>query len=254
MLNQYIFYTFNGASVLIILDANLMEHVLATILVLVVTKHNLILAADSRKTNLYPDGIGEKGTVEKICQTNQTYYAVSGLHSDEDGSFSMQAILHDVLLRYLDFEEAIKNIAVTLTTELKKYFINLKSNNPSLFRQFQTYSYAGGELVIAKRVDGIPVAHLLDYKVIDGADLNVVMNTWKTGIKEIKDNQECFWRAIGNTSFLDTHMPAEKQMAADPAGKARWIIEEGIRRHPAFVGEPIHILEMTEEGEKWING
>lgn len=229
-----------------------MEHFYATILVLAITNHNLILAADSRKTNLYPGGIGEKGTADKICQTNDYYYAISGLHSDEDAGFSMQAILHCILLEYSDFDEAIKHITVTLTTELKNYFINLKKNNAQLFRLFQTYSYSGGEIVIAKRVNNSPAAYLLDYKIIDASAINVVMNTGKTGIKEIKGNEECFWRAIGNTSFLDKNMPAEKEMAADPVKKSKWIIEEGIRNYPAFVGGPINIIEMTEAGEQWI--
>lgn len=228
-----------------------MEQLYATILVLAVTNHNLILAADSRKTNIYQDGIG-KGTLDKICQTNDYYYAVSGLHSDADGNFSMQTILHRTLLEYSDFDAAIKRIALTLTTELKNYFINLKKTSPVLFRQFQTYSYSGGEIVIAKRVNDIPTAYLLDYRIIDGSVIDVVMNTGKTDIKKIKNSEECFWRAIGNTAFLDKKMPTEKEMAANPIKKARWIIEEGIKMYPAFVGEPINILEMTEAWEQWV--
>lgn len=229
-----------------------MEPLLATILVLVVTNHNLILAADSRKTILFPDGIGKMGTLDKISQTDNYFYAVSGLHSDKEGSFSIQAILHRTLLEYSNFDEAIKRISVTLTTELKNYFIDLKKINPGLFRQFQTYSYSGGEIVIAKRVNNIPTAYLLDYKIIDGSVIDVIMNTGKTDIKKIKRSDECFWRAIGNTSFLDENMPTEKEMASDPIKKAKWIIEEGIRICPAFVGEPVNILEMTEAGEQWI--
>lgn len=229
-----------------------MEALYATILVLVVTNHNLILAADSRKTNLDPGGIGKKGTMDKICQTNDYYYAVSGLNSNEDGSFSMQAVLHNILVNYSDSDEAIKSIAVTLTAELKNYFINLKKISSALFRQFQTYSFSGGEIVIAKSVGNIPTAYLLDYKIIDGSVINVVMNTGKTDIKKIKGNEECFWRAIGNTSFLDKNMPTEKEMAANPIKKAKWIIEEGIKIYPDFVGAPINILEMTEAGEHWI--
>ncbi|WP_018614439.1 hypothetical protein [Segetibacter koreensis] len=229
-----------------------MEPIAATILVLVVTNHNLILAADSRKTNLYPGGIGEKGSVEKICRTNDYYYAVAGLHSDEDGSFNMRSILHHLLLEQTDFDTAIKRIAVTLTTELKNYFTKLKKLNFALFKQFQKYSYAGGEIIIAKRINSIPTACLFDYKIIDDTTINVVMNTGKTDIKNIKGGEECFWRAIGNTSFLDKNMPTEEEMATSPVEKVKWIIEEGIKNYPAFVGEPIRILEMTEAGEQWI--
>lgn len=229
-----------------------METLYATILVLVVTKHNLILAADSRKTNLDPGGIGKRGTMDKICQTNDYYYAVSGLNSNEDGSFSMQAVLHNILVEYSDLDEAVKSIAVTLTAELKNYFTNLKKMSSALFRQFQTYSFSGGEIVIAKRVGNIPAAYLLDYKIIDGSVINVVMNTGKIDIKKIKGNEECFWRAIGNTSFLNNNMPTEREMAANPIKKAKWIIEEGIKIYPDFVSAPINILEMTEAGEQWI--
>ena len=47
-------------------------------------------------------------------------------------------------------------------------------------------------------------------------------------------------------------MPTEKEMAINTIQKSKWIIEEGIRIYPNFVGEPISILELTEAGEKWI--
>lgn len=165
----------------------------------------------------------------------------------------MHAILHHTLLKYSDFDEAITHLAVTLTSELKNYFINLKKTSLAVFRQFKIYNYFGGEIVIAKRVNNTPAAYLLDYKIIDGSVIDVVMNTGKTDIKKIKGSKECFWRAIGNTSFLDKNMPTEKEMAANPVNKAKWIIEEGIRIYPAFVGEPVSILEMTEAGEQWID-
>lgn len=229
----------------------MIDHISATILVLVVTNHSVVLAADSRKTIFYPGGIVKTGTLDKIHQTDDYYYAVSGLNSGEDESFSMQKILHNILLKHLDFDEAVKDLAVTLTTGLRNYFANLKEKSAALFRRFQTYSFSGGEIVIAKRVNNVPTVYLLDYQVIDGAIINVVMNTGKTDIKKIKGSEECFWRAIGNTSFLNANMPTEKEMAANAIGKAKWIIGEGIRRHPDFVGEPISILEMTEKGAEW---
>jgi hypothetical protein len=229
-----------------------MEPFCATILILVVTNRRVILAADSRKTIVDSAGISKKGTTKKILHTNDYYYAISGLNSSDDRSFSLSAVIDRVLLRYDDFEDAVKHLAALLSTELKTFFINLRKGSLAVFRQFQSYSYSGGEIVIAKRVDKIPTIYLLDYKIIDGPDINVVINTWTTDIKKIKNGQECFWRAIGNTSFLNCKMPTEQEMAVSSIEKAKWIIEEGSRMYPDFVSEPINIIELTEGGDKWV--
>jgi hypothetical protein len=164
----------------------------------------------------------------------------------------MSAILDRALGEYQDFDESVRHVAAILTMELKNYFTELKKYSRAVFNHFQTYSYGGGEIIIAGRVNKMPTAYLLDYKIVDGSEINVIMKTGKTAIKEIRGSDECFWRAIGNTAFPDNKMPTEKEMAASPAKKAKWIIEEGIKTYPAFVGKPVRILEMTESGDEWI--
>jgi hypothetical protein len=229
-----------------------MEPLYATILVVVVTHQKIILAADSRKVTLYPDGTIERETIDKICQKNQCYYAVSGFNATADDSFSIHAILNKVLHDYSDFHQAIKQITTTLVTELKSFFTALKKSSPAFFNSLLHYNSAGGEIVLIKRIEHIPTLYLLEYKIMDGPTIKVRLDTWTTDSTRVKENFTCFWRAIGNTAFLSLQMPHEKEMATKPIAMAKQIIEEGAKRYPDFVGKPITILEMTATEEKRI--
>lgn len=224
----------------------------ATILVLVVTNRQLILAADSRKTHLYPQGTLELETMDKIYQTKDCYYAVSGFHSSAEAGLHLPAMIHRLLLRHSGLREAVRQLATTAADELKRYFAELKKSNLPLFTQLLHHNHAGGEMVMVKRVDGVPVAYLVDYKIIDSNVVKVEVNTWQTSRMKIESDESCFWRAIGHTGFLHRHMPTEKEMAAHPAQKAEEIIREGAKRYPQFVSEPINLLQLTNEGEAWI--
>jgi hypothetical protein len=229
-----------------------MDPLSATILVLVITSSDIVLAADSRKTSLAQNGVRETGVMDKIYQANDYYYAVSGLDSTEDGSFSIQSIIHKMLQQFSDFDLAARTITVELSKALKEFFTKLKESSSAIFTHFQNNSASGGEIIILKRVGAVPTAYLLDYKIIDGSNIKVVMNSWKTDCSKITGQDECFWRAIGHTSFLKGNDIPEEKMTADPVLHAKLIIEEGIKRYPVFVGAPINILSLNEAGVQWI--
>ena len=224
----------------------------ATILVLIITSRDIVLAADSRKATLAQTGVKDIGVMDKIYQTNDYYYAVSGLDSSVDGSFSVQGIIHNILEQFSDFDLAIREITVQLSKALKAFFTSLKENSSAIFKHFQNNSASGGEIIIIKRVGAIPTAYLMDYRVIDGNSIKVVMNSWKTDCSKIKNTNECFWRAIGHTSFLTGNDISCEIIAAEPVVHAKQIIEEGIKRYPVFVSAPINILKMNGTGVKWI--
>jgi hypothetical protein len=229
-----------------------MEPLFATILVLVVTNRNIVLAADSRKVVLSPDGVEEKEIMNKVYQTNDYYYAFSGLDSSGVGGFSIQTILDNILRAYEDFELSIQQIVAILPKAIKDFFSGLKEGHSALFAQFQKYCDSGGEIIIIKRVDRLPTVYLLDYRIVNESSIKVVMNTWKTNISAIKGPNECFWRAIGNTAFLNGYQISEEEMATQSVEKATQIIKEGIRRYPDFVGSPIKVLIMDESGDQWL--
>ncbi len=228
------------------------EPLYATILVLVITNRNLLLAADSRETVINEDGIIEKGTMDKIYKANNYYYAVSGINSNADQSFNIHTVLNKVLLNNSNLDQAVKNIASTLVADLKAYLVKLKKASTSFYNQLLQYCNWGGEIVIVTRVHHIPTVYLLEYRITDGQNIQVTLDTWKTDTTKFTGKEECFWRAIGNTSFLNDCMPSEKEMALDPIAKSKWIIQEGISKYPDFVGGPINILELNERGEQWI--
>ena len=230
----------------------LLEPLWATLLVLVVTDKTMVLAADSKKTVLHPDGYTSTGTMDKIFQTGDYYFALSGFNTTEDNRFSLPLLLDKVLLQHSDFDAAVKKIVSIVATELKHYFVQLKNTSADVYTQFKKYSDAGGEIVMVKRVGALPTAYLLDYKLIDEPSIKVVLNTWKITTADIPKEEPCFWRAIGHASFLKKGMPSAEAMAKEPVAKARWLIEEGIRNEPLFVGGPINILELRSEGVQWI--
>lgn len=227
-----------------------MEVFYATILVMVVTNQRILLAADSRKTYLDKNGIHKTGTIDKIYETDDCYYAVCGFHEEENG-FSVHRLLHNCLSQFSDFSHAVKQITHSLATELKTYFTSLKKTSPAVFQQLKNISAAAGEVFLVKRHNNIPTAYLLDYHIVDGATIKVTVTSRTTTIADIQTTASCFWRAIGNTGFLPASI-TEVEWAKHPEAISRRVIEEGSKRTPAFVSPPVNMLEITTAGVRWI--
>jgi hypothetical protein len=230
----------------------IMDSLQATILVLVVTSERMLLAADSRNTHIETSGLGRKEAIDKIGQTGDYYYAVSGLNSSADGSFSIPVILQRVLATQPDLKKAEEALAHTLANEIKHFLEELKGTSPETFRHLLHYCSSGGEIFVVSKYGPVPSALLLDYRITDGTPLKVVLNTWSITLDKIEQADDCYWRAIGNVGFLKEAMPGKKEVAADPEGMIRRIMEEGIRRSPEFVGPPVHLLELSRDGARWI--
>lgn len=228
------------------------EPLYATLLVLVVTNTRVILAADSRKNTLHADGTHESGIMDKIFRTGDCFYAVSGFSATEDGSFSLQRIIHKYLVLYPGFSKAIQHLAKAVAAELKAYLAHLKKESPELFTHLLKDSHSGGEIVLVKREAGIPTAVLLNYKVTTGEEVKVVVDNWSIDSTYIKGEEDCFWRVIGHTAFGDKGLPSLKEVARDPVAITKRVMEAGARVHPQFVSSPINILELTADGERWI--
>ncbi|HEY1113650.1 MAG TPA: hypothetical protein VGE66_08805 [Chitinophagaceae bacterium] len=228
------------------------EPLYATLLVLIVTNTRVILAADSRKNTLHEDGTRQSGSMDKIFRSRDCYYAVSGFSSTEDGSFSLQRIIHKNLMRYPGFSIAIQHLAKAVATELKAYLAHLKKESPELFARLLRDSHSGGEIVLVKREAGVPTAALVNYKVISHEEVKVVVDTWSIDSTHINGGDDCFWRAIGHTAFGDKAMPSVKEVAGNPVAAAKRMLEEGARAHPQWVGAPFHMVELTAEGERSI--
>jgi hypothetical protein len=227
------------------------EPLYATLLVLVVTNTRVILAADSRKNTLHVDGIREQGTMDKIFQTGDCYYAVSGLSSTEDGSFSLQAIIHKALTSSPHLREAIRHLAKAVAAELKAYLAALKQCSPTLFAQLQRDSHWGGEIVLVQRINDVPAAALLTYKVTTGEPVKVVVDSWRIDSNDIKEEEDCFWRAIGHTDFFGG-MPSAKEVAQNPVATIKSLMEAAAKAHPQFVSGPLNIVELARDGTRWI--
>ena len=223
----------------------------ATILVLVVTNQRILLAADSRKTYLDKKGIYRIDTIDKIYQTKDFYYAVSGFH-EEEGCFSLHKLIHEQLLLSSSLFDTVSSLAQVLATALKTYFGELKKSSPAVFQQVMRQCAFGGEIFIVGQVEHIPTAYLIDYRISDSASLKITNNTWSININSIKGPESCFWRAIGNTPVLSSTFLSEKEWALYPDKKAKMLIEEGAKRNPELVSNPINMLELTECGIKWI--
>lgn len=228
------------------------EPLYATLLVLVVTNTRVILAADSRKNTLHPDGSRVQGTMDKIFRTGDCYYAVSGFSSTADGAFSLQRVIHETLLLYTGFREATRHLAKAMATELKAWLSGMRKVSPELFTQLLRDAHPGGEVVLVKRVAGVPTAVLLTYNVTTGAEVKVVVDTWHMDSTHIKGEEDCFWRAIGNTAFLNRGLPSAREVATAPAAAAKKMLEEGARAHPQWIGLPFNMVELRGEGERWI--
>lgn len=228
-----------------------MEPLWATIIILVVTGRNITLAVDSRKTILTQNSVCGTEVMDKIYQTDDYFYAVSGLDSSVDRSFSIHALIHNILKNSNDFDQVVRQLANDLTYALKSFFTNMKELNTDLFYSFQKYSASGGEIILIKNVGTLPTTYLMDYKIIVDNNIKVIANTWKTDCNIIKKLNQSFWRTIGNTSFMNGFYFSDKEITSDPVLFAKKIIQEGIKRYPAFVSEPMNILQLDGSGVQW---
>lgn len=229
-----------------------MEPLSATILILVVTSRSITLAADSRKTILTENSVKGTELMDKIYQTNDYFYAVTGLDSSENKSFRIHNVIHNVLNKCEDFDHAVSLIAINLAKALKSFFTNMKERNNDLFLEFQKYCASGGEIIIMKNVGILPTTYLIAYKIINDATVKVIVNTWKTDCNKIQKEHQSFWRAIGNTSFMNVSTFSEKDITSNPVLFAKEIIQEGINQYPSFVSEPLNIIQLNESGAQWV--
>lgn len=228
-----------------------MDALYATILVLVVTNQRIVLAADSRKTYLDKKGVNRVDILDKIYKSNDWYYAVCGFN-EEEGKFSLHKLIHEYLAVSGKGANSIKNVAHALATALKQYFEDLKRSSPAVFQQLLSISASGGEVFIISRVNALPTAYLIDYRVNDGSPLQVTVNTWSIDTKAIGRSDACFWRAVGNVPGSVVNQVSEKDWATQPVKQAKQLIEEGCKQYPAFVSAPVNILELTVDGVNWI--
>lgn len=222
----------------------------ATILVLVVTNQRILLAADSRKTYLDKNGIHKTGTIDKIYESNECYYAVCGFHEEVKG-FSVHRLLHNCLAKFSDFRDAVSQITHTLASELKHYFSSLKKSSPAIFQQLRNVGGAAGEVFLIKAQNNIPTAYVLDYHILDTKELKVTVTSRTTSIADISTNTGCFWRAIGNTGHLIA-TAQEKDWALQPEIMANRVIAEGSKLAPTFVSPPVNMIELSRSGVRWI--
>lgn len=225
-----------------------MDVLLGTILLLIVTRHQLVLASDSRKTILHPDGRLEKEVVHKIHSVNDFFYASSGLHSAPGENFHLPLFIKSILQRYGNLDKAVHGLATALTPALHNYFLQLKKSQPKLLKMLLQHNGYGGEIFVIKQVHKIPSVYLLEYTLKLDEKVAVLLDTWKISTQNIRGKDGCFWRAAGSTSFLKNYRPLPGDLAQCPQKKARELMERAIQQDPLFTGPPITILEMEEGG------
>ena len=229
-----------------------LEPLYATILILVVTKQQILLAADSRKTYLDANGVRKTGTMQKLREVNGYYYAIAGIYEDETTGFSIAKLLEDVFLETTDIKKAIQHITHQLATALKTYFSQLQQFHPSLLQQLKQQSASGGELFIVKKLANLPTAYNIEYRFSEKNDLQVIVKNGFIDCTQLTNSNTCFYRLVGNVIPSSLSRFTEKQWATEPVESIHWVMQESQKAFPDFVSAPFSIVSLSANGVEWL--
>ncbi len=146
----------------------------ATILVLVVTKNEIILAADSK---LF--GVGDltkddsnNHVIDKLINVNHLYYAFAGLTRNDDSSFSIPSLVHQVIEEHKNFQEIKGELPKYLEDYLKNHLSKLEIYNPSLYKEL-LIKLPGGTVILVGNEGMAPAAYFVEYKIISSGEVSL---------------------------------------------------------------------------------
>ena len=224
------------------------EVALATSIVIIVTPKSVVLAADSKASFFdYETKKEEKKSVPKIYQSQEYFFAISGLTKNPKNGFDPAALINSILSQEANFALAIQIIKNKLQEALKRELLAQKANTlDALKRTIQE-----SDIVISIGIVGLnfgkPFAHLLGFKVInlDSMELQILEDSCPGNCP---NGVKVFW--MGKADAISKYMsngPVNEQ----PHLLAEKLIELECEASANYVGEPIDVIEISAENKKW---
>ena len=211
----------------------------ATVIVLVRTQNEVVLAAD-RKVLFRGNGLPtHAGSVCKIYRVGDGFFALAGLANFPDDSSSIVA---GELQRGGKPADAIARAAETLRSSLVTALPRLAQIDPDGYRQIRESKGAVG-IAAAMLSEGSPISI---YASID-------LSTSDVGSIEmaVASGKEVKWRALGSTAAIQRLFDSGKVPSLRPAELARYLVRYEINAGDPNVGLPVDVVDVSPSGASW---
>jgi len=224
----------------------------ATTIVAARTANEIVIGADSKVTDTYGNDLNKRAC--KIRQVGDLFIAIEGLEIDRQTGFSVPVILNQALASRASAPvgEKISILMGFLVSELLSELSHLKAHDP------QTYfkKIEGGQLflriIVAGFEKGRPLVFVRSFRALQ-------YNPGQIGVAVIPDDclENCqgtvVTRYLGESDAIEG-LPEETPnfWRAGLSAGVRTLIETEIAARSEYVGPPIDIVRINQNGAQWI--
>jgi len=211
------------------------------------SRYRIVLAADSRV--LYSPS--RSATECKLFEIRDVYATVSGL-AHYGTTYRATDAIRDGFGRSGSFEDHVSATAYFLQQRIERLLGNLRRSNPSAYRSLWLRSSQSADFVqlaVAQSVTGRPMLGIVELRRASGESSFTTRTTICPG--NCARNDAIFY--LGYWERIRPYVAdfGQPRTVASAASIDRLIRME-IGAHPAEVGAPINILELSGSGARWL--
>jgi hypothetical protein len=221
----------------------------ATTIIIYITAEFAIMAVDSKGafTNAKTYQKTNK-VVPKIYKTGNIFFSVAGLTANTARSFDVGKLTDANLKAGNSLNSGIDSIKLNVKDALLKYLTNQKKNNYNLFKKnIEEENYITSIGIIAIK-NNKPYAHLIGFKVRDGATLKI---TVEEEFYASNFNKDAVYY-LGTSAHIDEYMSTIKSNNLKPVAFVEQLMQLQMEKTPELVGPPIDIIKITAKETQWI--
>jgi hypothetical protein len=219
----------------------------ATSAVALRSRYRVVLAADSRAVY----GANRNATECKLFEIGDVYATVSGL-AHYGSSFRATDAVRDGFARPGSFQNHVSATAYFLQQRVQGLLGGIQQNNPGEYRTLIGRSSTQSDFValaVAENVAGQPMLGIVELQHVAGQDLFVAKTAVCPG--NCRQGDGLFY--LGYWDQIKPYVANSGQpRTVGSAASIDRLIRLEIKAHPAEVGAPINILELSGSGARWL--
>ncbi|TDH29010.1 hypothetical protein EXU57_02750 [Segetibacter sp. 3557_3] len=242
---NYILRRFTLLTIAVALSTSLWS----TTIVIYITPEFVMMAADSKGVFTTVSGNRESvAMVSKIYQRSNVYFSMAGVTSNNSQNFNVARLIDAELQNFTTWPEVTNRIKRSVERALLPYLNYIKSANNNLYRNNLVASDYFTSVCLIGIKNKTPYAHLLGFKVTDGATINVTTEEISYGKGNLKD--AVYY--LGQKTAINKYMQSVQRVTMTPEKFVEKLVSVQAASTPKLVGGPIDILRITPSGVKWI--
>jgi hypothetical protein len=210
-------------------------------------RYRVVLAADSRA--IY--GANANATECKLFEVNQVFASVSGL-AHYGASYRATDAIRDGFSRPGSFQQHVSATAYFLQRRVSSLFAALAANRAPAYQYLTRSSQGSSDLVqlaVAEVVNRQPMLGIIELRQNPGT--NAVSATTTVCPGNCDPSNAIFY--LGYWELIRPYVMGSGQpRSVESAASLDRLIRMEAQAHPHEVGAPINILEITNNGARWL--